>query len=107
MFFNLFVINTVAFIHSFALVTQEEVFLVLPELASLQTFFEGGWTLLNKVSICAQSLILSGEPIFAMYWKFRKNLVFQHCEQLGRGDSSIWSVWYHLPLVYSRKPLCQ
>lgn len=63
MFFNLFVINTVAFIHSFALVTQEEVFLVLPELASLQTLFEGGWTLLNKVSICTVAYIEWGANI--------------------------------------------
>lgn len=49
MFFNLFVIHMVAFIDSFALVTQEEVLLVLPELVSLQTLFEGQWALLNKV----------------------------------------------------------
>lgn len=44
MVFNLFVTHMVAFIDSFALVTQEEVFLVLPELVSLQTLFlkEGG-----------------------------------------------------------------
>lgn len=39
MFFNLFIMHMVAFIDSFALVTQEEGFLVLPELVSLQTFF--------------------------------------------------------------------
>lgn len=44
-----FVLNTVAVRESFALVTQEEGFLVLQELVSLQIPFEKGWTLLNKI----------------------------------------------------------